>query len=332
MQVRALFAQPSQSTQSNNKRAVNFHCSFLLPKTGECGRVNGENIKKLKVIKMRVLMIGAHQDDNEFKCGGLASKLIKSGHAVQFLCMCNGCGGHHILGPKEIAERRATESAKVAQLLGIKYDIWSDVDDCNLVADLPTRKRLIRYIRNFNPDLIITHRTNDYHADHRATAQLVQDASYLLAVPNECSDTPAMRFMPIIAFSEDNFTNPVFRADIVVDIDSEIDVKLKMTDINVSQVYEWLPYTYGEDVPETDEERFEWLKGMEITTETTDEEIMSAGRGYAVSYARTAARFRQRLIELYGKEKGSKVRFAEAYEVSEYGRPMSEEIKNELLK
>ena len=280
---------------------------------------------------MRVLMIGAHQDDNEFDCGGLALKLIKNGHTVQFLSMCNGCGGHHILGPEEISERRAKESAKVAKLLGIRYDIW-DNDDCNLVADLETRKRTIRYIREFNPDLIITHRTNDYMPDHRATGQLVQDASYLLTVPNECPDAPAMRFMPVIMCSEDKFTNPVFRADIVVDVDSQIDDKLKIADINVSQVYEWLPYTYGEEVPEGEMERFEWLKGMEITSETTDEEIMAAERGYAVSYAKPAARFRDRLIEIYGEEKGSKIRYAEAYEVSEYGSQLTEEMKNELLK
>lgn len=279
---------------------------------------------------MKILMIGAHQDDNEFESGGLASKLIKNGHCVQFLSMCNGCGGHHILGPKEISARRAAESAKVSKMLGIKYDIW-DNDDCNLVADLKTRKRTIRYIREFNPDLIITHRTNDYMPDHRATAQLVQDASYLLTVPNECPDVPAMRFMPVIMCSEDKFTNPIFRPDIVVDIDSEVDVKLQIANINVSQVYEWLPYTHGEEVPEGDKERFEWLKGMEITSDTTDEQIMSADRGYAVRYAKPAARFRQRLIELYGEEKGSKIRFAEAYEISEYGSPMTEEMKNILL-
>lgn len=280
---------------------------------------------------MRVLMIGAHQDDNEFESGGLASKLIKNGHTVQFLSMCNGCGGHHKLGPKEISERRAKESAKVAELLGIRYDIW-DNDDCNLVADLETRKCTIRYIREFNPDLIITHRTNDYMPDHRATGQLVVDASYLLTVPNECPDVPAMRFMPVIMCSEDKFTNPVFRPDLVVDIDSEAEVKLQIANINVSQVYEWLPYTYGETVPDGDAERFEWLKGMKITKDTTDEEILAAPRGYDVRNAKPAARHRERLIELYGEERGKKIRYAEAYEVCEYGSPMTEEMKNELLK
>ena len=279
---------------------------------------------------MKILMIGAHQDDNEFRCGGLAHKYAQMGYEVRFLSLCNGCGGHHILSPEETTERRAKESAEVAKFLGIRYDVW-DIDDCSLVADLETRRRLIRYIRGFSPDMIISHRPNDYHADHRAAGQLVQDASYLLIVPHECSDVPAMKYTPVILYYEDSFKYPPFNCDIVIDIDSEIDVKLKISDINVSQVYEWLPYTKGETVPEDKDQRFEWLKGMNITAETTDEEILAAPRGYAVRFAKTAARFRNELIKRYGKEKGNKVRYAEAFEVCEYGGKLTEELYEKLF-
>lgn len=282
---------------------------------------------------MKILMIGAHQDDNEFRCGGLAYKYVQMGYDVRFLSMCNGCGGHHILTPAETTAARAKESAAVAKLLGITYDVWSDINDCSIVADLETRRRLIRYIRNYNPDMIIAHRPNDYHADHRASGQLVQDASYMLVVPHECADTPAMKKMPVILYNEDRFKYPPFEADIVVDITDALDIKLKIADINVSQVYEWLPYVEENNatVPTDPKERFEWLKGMNITEDTTDEEVMAATRGYAVRYAKTAARFRKELIEKYGKERGSKVRFAEAYQVCEYGDPLTEELKAALF-
>lgn len=279
---------------------------------------------------MKILMIGAHQDDNEFRCGGITRKYVKMGYDVRFLSLCNGCGGHHILTPEETVKTRAAESAKVAELLGITYDVW-DIDDCSLVADLETRRRLILYIREYSPDLIITHRPNDYHADHRAAGQLVQDASYILTVPHECPDVPALKKMPLIMYYEDNFKNPEFIGDIVIDIDDEIDAKLKIADFNVSQVYEWLPYTKGEEVPSDPAARFEWLKGMNITSDTTDEEIMSAKRGYAVRYAKTAARFRKELIKRYGEDRGSKVRYAEAYEVCEYGGKLTEELKEKLF-
>lgn len=279
---------------------------------------------------MKVLMIGAHQDDNEFRCGGLAHKYVKMGYEVRFLSMCNGSGGHHILTPEETVATRAKESAAVAEYLGITYDVW-DIEDCNLVADLETRKRTIRYIREYNPDLIIAHRTNDYHADHRASGQLVQDASYLLTVPHECPDVPAMRFMPVIMYNLDRFKNPEFRADIVIDMDDEIDTKIHIAHLNKCQVYEWLPYNDGYDVPEDEDARFEWLKGMNITAETTDEEVMAAERGYAVRYAKVAARFRKELIDRYGYERGSKIRYAEAFEVCEYGSPLTDDLKEKLF-
>lgn len=271
-------------------------------------------------------MIGAHQDDNEFRCGGLAHRLVKMGHEVRFLSCCNGCGGHHIMSPEETVKRRAEESAAVAKLLGIQYDVW-DIDDCSLVADLETRRRMIRYIREFSPDLITAHRPNDYHADHRASGLLVQDASYILTVPHECPEVPAMMKMPVILYVEDNFRYPPFQGDLVVDMDDEINTKMQIAHMNTSQVYEWLPYNKGETVPEGEEARFAWLKGMEITQDTTDEEIMAASRGYSVRFAKTAARFRKELIQKYGQERGSKIRYAEAYEVSEYGRPLTKKIE-----
>lgn len=278
---------------------------------------------------MKILMIGAHQDDNEFRCGGLAHRLTKMGHEVRFLSCCNGCGGHHIMTPEETVKRRAGESAAVAKLLGIRYDVWNN-DDCSLVADLETRRKMIRYIREFAPELVISHRQNDYHADHRAVGILVQDASYMLTVLHECPEVPAMRKMPVIMYYEDKFTNPDFRPDVVIGVDDEVDTKLQIAHLNTSQVYEWLAYEEGEVVPEGEEARFEWLKGMDITEDTTDEEVMAAPRGYSVRFAKTAARFRKQLIEQYGEERGKKIRYAEAYEVCEYGGPYTGAVK-ELL-
>ena len=279
---------------------------------------------------MKILAIGAHQDDNEFRVGGMTAKWVKAGHEVRFLSLCNGSGGHHIMTPSETSERRHKESMRVAEYLGITYDIW-DIDDCTLMPDLATRERLIRYIRAFSPDLIIAHRPNDYHADHRAAGQLVQDASYILTVPHTCPDAPAMRKMPVIMYNEDSFKNPDFVGSYVFDVSDEIETKLHIAHLNESQVYEWLPYTWEEDVPEGESERLAWLRGMDITEDTSDEEIMAATRGWAVRFAKTAARFRGELIERYGEERGKKVRYAEAFELCEYGEMPTKELESELL-
>ena len=280
---------------------------------------------------MKILAIGAHQDDNEFRVGGMTVKWKEAGHEVRFLSLTNGCGGHHLLTKEQTVKTRAKESAEVAAYLGIRYDIWEDQDDCVLVADLATRHRLMRYIREFSPDVIITHRTNDYHADHRAAALLVQDVSYLLTVPHACPDVPAMRKMPVILFYEDRFTEPPFRMRYVVGIDEAFEAKMHVAHLNKSQVYEWLPYSEGMPVPETEEEKHAVLWGIDVTPDTTDEEVLQATSGYAVRFAKTAARFRAELIERYGEEKGKRIRFAEAFALSEYGSRPTEELEKALF-
>lgn len=278
---------------------------------------------------MRVLMIGAHQDDVEFRGSGLAAKLRKLGHDVRILSMTNGCGGHHILTPEETSRVRYLESQKAAKILDVQYDVSSDVDDCTVMADMESRRRLTRYIRTYNPDLLITHRPNDYHTDHRNTGLLVQDAAYLLTVPHECPDAPAMRYMPVIMYFEDSFKWPPFEVDVVIDTDDVVDLKMQVADVNASQVYEWLPYTYGQEVPpESDREgRLAFLRGTD-TTGMSDEQILALPQdGYMVRFNKTASRFRKELIERYGEERGGKVRTAEAFSVCEYGAPLTDELR-----
>ena len=274
---------------------------------------------------MNILMIGAHPDDCDFRCSGLAYLYARDGHRVRFLSMCDGSGGHHEMSCEETAARRRGEAREAGRAIGIEYDVW-DIPDCELVCDLETRKRLIRYIRAFRPDAIFCHRTNDYHADHRAAGLLVQDASYLLIVPHFCADAPALREMPVILFFDDAFQNPPFRADVVIGIDDVVENKFRMLDRHVSQVYEWLPYTHGtlEQVPKDPAARYAWLHGDPVTKDTSDEEVLRL-TGYSRRFALPAAKYREALIRRYGPERGGKIRFAEAYSVSEYGSPLTEE-------
>ena len=279
--------------------------------------------------KLKVMMIGAHLDDNDFCGGGTALKYLEAGHSVRFLSMCNGCGGHHVHTPKEIAERRYNEAQEVARITGIEYDVW-DINDCEIMADLETRKRLVRYIREYNPDIIFTHRTNDYHADHRNAALLVQDASYLLIVPNFCPETPAMKVMPVIMYFRDRFMYPPFMPDVVVSTDSVIDKKYDMYNCHVSQIYEWLPYTHGDidKVPTDKAERLEWYRSPRIPRDRalTPEELLPYKTSNHSEYTEAidASKYRELLVKRYGDE-GNMVLFAEAFQLSEYGTPLDEE-------
>jgi len=267
---------------------------------------------------MKIMMVGAHPDDVEFRGAGLARKLLKQGHEVEFLVLCNGSRGHHIMSTTETAHVRAGEAAAVKEVLGLtEYKIW-DVEDCELEPTLANRRRLTCDIRAFAPDIIIGHRTNDYHTDHRAAGQLLKDASYMLIVPHECPEALAMRKMPVIMYFEDRFKDPTFKADVIVDVTSEMDAKVAAADKNVSQVYEWLPYSECTEAPTDPKERIAWLWDG-VNKDTTDEEVLKIGHNrISARAAKTAARFRKELIDRYG-EAGRHIRFAEAFQICEYG-------------
>ncbi len=282
--------------------------------------------------QIRAMMIGAHPDDCDFRCGGLALKYANAGHKVKFLAMCNGCGGHHVLSPEETARRRRGESLAVAEFAHIEYDVWEDSPDCELYSDLSTRARLVREIRRFAPDIIFCSRPNDYHADHRHASILVQDASYLLTVPHYCPDVSAMRKMPVILYFYDHFQNPPFHADVAVSIDDVIDDKFKMLSLHESQMFEWLPYTKGtlEQVPATPEARLSWLHEPRVPRDGTpiDEALLSKnliGAQSEYREAKPAVLHRDKLVERYG-EKGNQTLFAEVFEICEYGSPYSDEL------
>lgn len=285
--------------------------------------------------QLRIMVVGAHPDDCDFSYGGIALKYAAAGHQVKFLSLCNGCYGHHIMTPRETAARRYLETQAAAKVAGIRYDVW-DVNDCELMADMDNRKRLVREIREFAPDVLFSHRPNDYHADHRNAAVLVQDASYLLIVPGFCPEVPAMRVMPTILYCWDRFQQPPFRADVVVGIDEVIDKKFEMFDCHVSQVYEWLPYSrcIEDQVPETPEARLKWLKGgfVDRTLPPDDQKILSESiQPHSDSdEAWLASFYRDKLVARYG-EAGKNIHFAEAFGACEYGAPLTEASARELF-
>ncbi|MBI4604591.1 MAG: PIG-L family deacetylase [Planctomycetes bacterium] len=256
---------------------------------------------------LKVLAIGAHPDDCEVAAGGTAALWRRRGDAVRFVSVTNGNAGHHTMAPAELAARRAAEAAQAAAVIGIEHEVLSN-DDGRLEPTLKRRLEVIRLIRRFGPDLILTHRPNDYHPDHRYTATLVQDSAYLVTVPRICPETPHLRENPAIAYFHDRFKRPCpFVADIAVDVDPVMDLKWAMLHAHASQFYEWLPYNDGTagsvPPPEAGERaRREWLE-----------------RRWGPVLEAVAGQCRERLMERYGPDHAADIEFAEAFELSELG-------------
>jgi len=146
--------------------------------------------------KLRVIAIGAHPDDCDLGAGGTAIQFAKLGHAVKFVSVTNGDAGHQSEGGGALAKRRRAEAQEAGRRFGIaEYEVL-DNHDGELVPSLEVRQQIIRRIRQWNADIVISPRPNDYHPDHRYTGVLVQDAAYMVVVPNVCPDTPALRDNP----------------------------------------------------------------------------------------------------------------------------------------
>ena len=261
--------------------------------------------------KSRIIVIGAHPDDCDNEAGGTAALLASIGHAVKFVAVTNGDAGHQSMKGKELAARRYAETQEVAKRLGVTYDVLDNHDGA-LLPTLEVRLQIIKKIREWNADVVIAPRPNDYHPDHRYTGVLVQDAAYMVEVPNVAPEVPALRKTPVFLYAQDHFQRPnPFRPDIVVDISTTYAQKISAFDAHVSQFYEWMPWIgrYEKDVPAGKEERLQWMMKL---------------------YDRPMkANIRAAMVKWYGAAKAAKAKQAEAFEICEYGaQPNEAEIRS----
>ncbi|ODS78084.1 MAG: GlcNAc-PI de-N-acetylase [Cytophagaceae bacterium SCN 52-12] len=261
---------------------------------------------------VKVIVIGAHPDDCELGAGGLAALYAAEGHSVKFVSLTNGDKGHQESGGGPLARRRHEEAMESGRRLGISYEIL-DNHDGELFPTLENRLEVIRMIREWDADVVISHRPNDYHPDHRNAAILVQDASYMVIVPNMLSSVPPLKKNPVFLYMRDRFQRPnPHRPDIAVDIATVFPKKLDALDAHVSQFYEWLPWTSGKlgQVPSGKKERKEWLESWVAPRYNVNDEI------------------RQTLSKWYGAGKSSAVKMAETFEITEYGsQPDEAEVR-----
>ena len=263
--------------------------------------------------KIRIIMIGAHPDDCDDDGGGTAALFAQMGYAVKFVSVTNGDAGHQLSGGAPLAKRRLAEAQEAGKRLGVVYDVL-DNHDGQLMPTLEVRLQVIKKIREWDADIVIAPRPNDYHPDHRYTGVLVQDAAYMVAVPNVAPETPALKKNPIFLYFQDRFQRPnIFRPDIAVDITNVFDKKILALDAHQSQMYEWLPWIghYADKVPKDKTERIKWL--AETRKQNIKPEIKAA------------------LEKWYGKEKAAIVKNAEAFEICEYGAQPDDEMIKKLF-
>ncbi|MCE5251244.1 PIG-L family deacetylase [bacterium] len=267
--------------------------------------------------KLNIIAFGAHPDDCELKAGGVAMLWAKQGHHVKFVSVTNGDIGHWKMAGGPLAQRRADEVHKAAEMFGIVTEVL-DNHDGELMPTLENRKIITRLIREWKADIVLAPRTNDYHPDHRYTGILVQDAAFMVTVPFFCPDTPHLTKNPVFMYFSDGFQKPApFKPDIVVSTDDVIDTKLAALAQMESQFVEAGVSGNESMIPKNETERAAAYKRV--------------SDGFRRGFVRTADQYRDLLTKLYGEEKGKNVKTAEAFEVCEYGRRPSEQDLKKLF-
>jgi LmbE family N-acetylglucosaminyl deacetylase len=266
--------------------------------------------------KLRIIAFGAHPDDCELREGGCAAKWAALGHHVKFVSVTNGDIGHWSMAGGPLAKRRAAEVVETSKLLGIDHEVL-DIHDGELMVTMENRRTICRVIREYKADIVISHRPNDYHPDHRYVGVLVMDAAYMVTVPFFCPDVPYLTKIPVFLFSEDNFQRPnPFTADIAVAIDDVIEKKLAAVEALHSQFFEGGANGHAGLVPDMTNAEKVAARKKEVR------------ENFSKRFASTATKYRAPLEKYYGKDIADKTGYAEAFEVCEYGRrPAPEEIR-----
>jgi len=267
--------------------------------------------------KLRIIVFGAHPDDCEGKAAGAAAMWVAQGHKVKFVSTTNGDIGHAEIAGGPLARRRTEEVKKAAKILGIETEVL-DNHDGELMPTLENRKTFVRLIREWKADIVMGHRPNDYHPDHRYTGVLMQDAAFMVTVAFFCPDVQQLPRNPVFLYLSDNFQKPnPFEPDIVVSIDDVFEKKTDALWQLESQIESlWATGNFEKVVPVPQDPEGRKARREELR------------KRYASRAEAVANKYRAKLIELYGKEKGEKVKYAEAFEVCEYGRqPSPVELK-----
>ncbi|MFE6735963.1 PIG-L deacetylase family protein [Microbacterium sp. NPDC057650] len=266
---------------------------------------------------LKVLVVVAHPDEAEEYVSGTLALLADAGHHVKVLSTTNGDAGHMELGPEDLVRRRVSEAHAAAEIIGLAdYEVW-DEHDGDMVDTQALRQRMLRAIRQWRTDVIITFTDEgDGHNDNRLAGRLVRNVMGLTTLPNPCRDIPPLAQQPVVLRMIDYGSIADHRADVAVAVDSVIDRKLRACAAHASQFLEFAPAQRDllHLVPDA------------ADTAAVDEFIVK----YWSEYIETQDAARPALARAYG-DAAADVRYAETFELAPFGRPTTVEEVERIL-
>jgi N-acetylglucosamine malate deacetylase 1 len=181
----------------------------------------------------RVLVFGAHIDDETAGPGGTIARLSKAGAEVFVVTFTGGAkdtGYARVDLKDKIAEMRRAEAAAADSILGIKERIFLGRPSQGIVNDTPTYQECVRLIRQIKPDVIFSHWNEDKHRDHRAVSEITDEARWK-AWDHVLADLGAPYYTPEFYFYEvlELFPHPTILVDITATMSAKLAAMQAMT-------------------------------------------------------------------------------------------------------
>lgn len=264
---------------------------------------------------LNVIVIAAHPDEPEIYAGAISAAYAERGHRVKFLTLTDGCCGHYEMSGQQLVDRRKQEAQEAARRLGVLEYVVLPIPDGELMPSIEIRKEVIRQIRGWEADIVITfHADGPGHADNRSVGKIVRDtADFVANVPNAVPEVPSLGKSPIFLLMPDYAARASYKPDIVIDAGDVIEKKLLACDAHASQFYEFAPWQGGflNAVPNTWEEKRNFILKCWNRFLSVSEEMLPS------------------LSKHYGQDNAASVKYAEPFEIANYSRrPDEAEMKD----
>jgi|TARA_B110000305_G_scaffold236565_1_gene298181 bacillithiol biosynthesis deacetylase BshB1 len=180
-------------------------------------------------MKLDILVFAAHPDDIELSCSGTIIKHIRNGFKVGIIDLTQG-----ELGTRGDAETRSAEALEASKIMGVHLRENLKFDDGFFANDKNHQLCMIKKIREYQPEIIITNAPSDRHPDHARASELTIDSAFLSGLEKINTNQPIWRPNFIYHYIQFNSLEP----NIFVDISDSFEDKLNAVKAYKSQFYD----------------------------------------------------------------------------------------------
>ncbi len=184
-------------------------------------------------MKVDILAIGVHPDDVELACSGTILKAVLDGKSVAILDLTQG-----ELGTRGNPELREVEAANSAKILGVSERVILDMGDGFFEHNNQNMIEIAKYIRYFQPTIVLANAMHDRHPDHGRAGKLISDACFysgLVKIETELNGEKQKAHRPkfVYHYIQDYYVKP----ELVVDVSEVWESKIKSIMAFSSQFY-----------------------------------------------------------------------------------------------